>query len=399
MTMTATSTQPGRILDADTIVEDAHPSALAQPPARQDDRHASVQVQASGEVAAIQATFAIAQEYPRDEVAAYTQIMHACKRPSLAETAAYEYPRGGSTVTGPSIRMAEVLARAWGRVDIGWRELQRRRFDSDVETHAIDMQTLTRASRTFVVRHVRRVGQRNVPLYDERDIYENMANAAARRMRACILQLIPGDVVEAALNACERTMREAGGDRPISDRVRDMVVAFDDFNVSAEMISARLGHDIAATSETGLATMRRIYNSMKDGASNIEDWFKIGKKPKKGSSGAQTAADGLADDIASEAGSDSNGPENGPDGSEGTNEQHPAIASPGESDGIEPGNPTVIEQAVILYADKHGVDPTKAWQRLTSYVSGKYRARALDLTPDHQMAVLEGVRDGIIAPK
>ena len=40
---------------------------------------------------------------------------------------------------------------------------------------------------------------------DDRDIYELEANMSARRIRACILQMIPGDVTDAAVAACRKT--------------------------------------------------------------------------------------------------------------------------------------------------------------------------------------------------
>ena len=40
---------------------------------------------------------------------------------------------------------------------------------------------------------------------EDRDIYELEANMSARRIRACILQMIPGDVTDAAVAACRMT--------------------------------------------------------------------------------------------------------------------------------------------------------------------------------------------------
>lgn len=46
-------------------------------------------------------------------------------------------------------------------------------------------------------------------LTDSRDIYEATANFGARRMRACILGVIPGDVVDMAVNECKETQKKA----------------------------------------------------------------------------------------------------------------------------------------------------------------------------------------------
>src|SRR5262249_53212112 len=74
-------------------------------------------------VAEVQAAYVIAKKFPRDENQAYMKIINACKRPFLAEQAMYAYPKGGTLVNGPSIRLAEVMAQAWGNMEFGIKEV------------------------------------------------------------------------------------------------------------------------------------------------------------------------------------------------------------------------------------------------------------------------------------
>jgi hypothetical protein len=224
-------------------------------------------------IAEVQASMAIAKRFPRDEMAAYTRIINACKRPSLAEHSTYAYPRGGQTVTGPSIRLAEVLANSWGNVDYGYREVGSGPGYTDVEAFAFDKESNSRSCRTFRVQHKRSAKGRLVDLTDPRDVYELVANQASRRIRACILQIIPGDVTEEALKACETTIKKSGGNVPLADRVRKMAVAFQEMGVKTEMLEARLGHKLDATIEQELIQLRRIYTSINDGAAKREDFF------------------------------------------------------------------------------------------------------------------------------
>src|SRR5690606_13682459 len=120
-------------------------------------------------------------------------------RPFLAQQAIYAYPRGPQTVTGPSIRLAEAMAQAWGNLDCGIREISQADGVSVAEAYAIDLETNIRISKTFHVRHVRDTKQGKKRLTDSRDIYELVANQGARRLRACILGILPGDVVDAAV--------------------------------------------------------------------------------------------------------------------------------------------------------------------------------------------------------
>lgn len=237
--------------------------------------HALASVDEFRAIAEVQASMAIAKRFPRDEYAAFTRILNACKRSSLAENAAYAYPRGGTTVTGPSIRLAEVLANAWGNIDYGYREVGSGPGYTDVEAYAFDKESNSRSCRTFRVAHKRSAKGKLVDLTDPRDVYELVANQASRRIRACILQIIPGDVTEEALKACEATIKKSGGDIPIADRIRKMVVAFQEYGVTTEMIERRLGHKLDSAIEQELIQLRRIYNSIKDGAAKREEFFEL----------------------------------------------------------------------------------------------------------------------------
>ena len=82
-------------------------------------RTAAVEIASTRAAQEIQATLVVAKRFPRDETGAYNKIMEACKRTSLAEQAIYSYPRGSETVEGPTIRLAETMARAWGNIEFG----------------------------------------------------------------------------------------------------------------------------------------------------------------------------------------------------------------------------------------------------------------------------------------
>ena len=153
----------------------------------------------------VQAAMVIAKRFPRNETQSYNRIMRACQRKKLAETAMYEYPRGGTKVTGPSIRLAEAMAQNWGNIDFGIVELEQKAGESQVMAYAWDLETNTRQTKIFSVPHIRSTKKGNIPLTDPRDIYELVANQGARRLRACILGVIPGDGVDAALEECNKT--------------------------------------------------------------------------------------------------------------------------------------------------------------------------------------------------
>jgi hypothetical protein len=228
----------------------------------------------------VQAQALIAYKKPRDQVQAYNRIMEACKRQGLAEKAVYSYPRGGQTVSGPSIRLAEAIAKEWGNISCGVIELDQKAGkgnlpgESTMMAYAWDVETNYRVEKVFTVRHKRDTKQGSKLLTDERDIYEIAANNGARRLRSCILGVIPGDITEDAVEACNKTL-EKGGDGPLIDRVKKMVVTFSEYSVSQAMLEKRLGHKIEATTAQELVTLRNIYNSLRDGMSDRAQWFEI----------------------------------------------------------------------------------------------------------------------------
>lgn len=238
-------------------------------------RSTQTEMMVSRQAQEVQAAMVIAKKFPRDTVTSYNRIMQACQRKGLAEKATYEYPRCGQKVTGPSIRLAEAIAQNWGNIDFGIIELEQKNGESQVMSYAWDLETNTRQTKVFSVPHVRGTKNGNVPLTDPRDIYEMVANQGARRLRACILGVIPGDVVEDAVSQCGKTLIE-GETKPVIDLVREMAGIFQkEFSVPIEAIEKYIGCKSEAFSMNDLIRLKRVYNSLKDGMSKREDYFDI----------------------------------------------------------------------------------------------------------------------------
>lgn len=225
-------------------------------------------------IADIQSAMVIAKRFPRNQVAAMDRILQSCTRPSLAESALYSYSRGGSEITGPSIRLAEALAQNWGNIEFGIRELSQANGESTVEAFAFDLETNTRQVKVFQVPHSRYTRSGTKKLEDPRDIYELVANQGARRLRACILGIIPGDVVDAAVAQCEVTMHTTADVSP--ERVKAMLDAFEEnFGVTKSMIQKRIGRRVDAINAPLIVQLKKLYQSLKDGMSKPADWFEM----------------------------------------------------------------------------------------------------------------------------
>ena len=64
-------------------------------------------------IAEVQAAMVVARMNPRDPIHAMDLILNECTRYSLAENATYFYQRGGTAITGPSIRLPALLNEDW----------------------------------------------------------------------------------------------------------------------------------------------------------------------------------------------------------------------------------------------------------------------------------------------
>lgn len=246
----------------------------------------AVVIESNRAIAEAQAKMIIAKKFPRDEVEAYSRAMLACQRRGLAEKAFYSYPKAGKAVSGASIRFAEELARCWGNMDFGIKELSQDEGKSEMQAYAWDYETNVNSIQSFVVHHIRDkkdgVAEK---LTQQRDIYELTANMGARRLRARILSILPIDYVEMAIAECKKTL--AGkNDEPLIDRIKNMVVAFQKIGVSKEMLIKRLQKPVENMTTDDLVEYTGIYNALKDGVQKVQDWF----------DGQKTAGE-LSDDI------------------------------------------------------------------------------------------------------
>lgn len=236
-------------------------------------------VTASRQMQETQNAMIIAQKFPRNIDRAIARIKQSCQRKTLAEKAVYSFPRGDSTVSGPSIRLAEAIAQAWGNLDCGVVEVDRKNSVGNVagETtlmaYCWDLETNTRIQKVFSVKHQRDTRKGSYLLKDERDIYEACANQGARRLRSCILSQIPIDVIEDALDECENTLKKDKD--PMPERINKMLSKFLELKVNKSMIEKKLGHVVEKITENELVNLIKVYNSIKDNFADVTAHFEI----------------------------------------------------------------------------------------------------------------------------
>lgn len=279
----------------------------------------STTIEQSRAVAEVQAMVVVAQNCPRDEALAIHKMREACGRIALAEMAFFKFPRGGSTVQGPSVHLARELARCWGNINYGVSELDRDDLagKSEMIAYAWDVQTNARSATNFIVPHKRDKKGGAEALVDMRDIYENNANNAARRLREMIFSVLPKWFVEEAKGLCRATLEKGEGDKPLTTRIADAIAALEKLGISRERVEAKVGAKSAAWTPVDIANLSVAWKSIRNkevsadeefppiGAAKLDEALKSGSVPAGAEAAVEEAvADGEgveADRAAAEA--------------------------------------------------------------------------------------------------
>jgi hypothetical protein len=231
-------------------------------------------VEQSRAIAEVQGAIVLAQNRPRDTTRAIAEMRMSCGIKEMADSAFFRFPRGGSSITGPSVQLARELARCWGNIDYGIKELARddRHGQSEMLAFAWDLETNVRAETVFIVPHLRDKKGGPERLTDVRDIYEVNANMGARRLREQIFAVLPRWFTEQAENACHETLQNGGGE-PLPIRITKMVEAFGSLGVTKAQVEKRVGCSVDKIDAVTLANLTIVFKSLKRGEINKADEF------------------------------------------------------------------------------------------------------------------------------
>jgi hypothetical protein len=241
-----------------------------------DAKSEATKVDAFRAVAEVQAAIQTAKAMPRSVDLALDDVFQSCSQIEFAERAFYSVSKGGGEkVQRPSIHMAVELARAWGNIQYGVRELARDddKHQSEMLAYAYDLQTNAKAEATFIVPHVidLKGGAKKV-LTASAAIYENNANHGARRLREMILRVVPAWVTEKASAWCYETLRQGGGDEPLPVRIAAAIKSMQEIGISRERLEAKLGASSSWT-DVDLAGLRVSYAAIRRGENSAVDEF------------------------------------------------------------------------------------------------------------------------------
>lgn len=352
------------------------------------------------EEAELKGALILARNFPRDEANCYARMMRSCGRAAFAESAAYSFPRGGSNVTGPSVDLAREAARLWGNLRYGLRLVS---VDDDyvhIKGYAFDLETntMTEAEDKFRKLVQRKVGPREARRTewvepDERDLRELVNRRGAICVRNAILQLIPPDVVDDAMRACDETMKKAAKGDLTQDRtqaIRRIAVAFDKLGVNTDMLVAKLGCALDAISDDQLVELRKIYKSLLDGNTRRDDHFAPAVQPPQSNAGVAAARERVVGAAAKPPTTE----QTTPGAAASAPVANPAPAKQAEPSPARDGAPPLLEQVAIEASEQWGVEVAEATKRLDSFCLNLHRKPLTGMTKEGLAGLRKKIESG-----
>lgn len=233
----------------------------------------------AAEVAKVQAMCVMAYQNPRRLLNVENKINAMCESPYLATLAEYEYTRGGTRITGPTVKLISAISQAYGNITSGWQEVARSKEKSKVIAWAWDVENNFKYDLEFEVPLYRESKGGRTLLTSDRDIYEHIANFAARRRRACMEQVIPRYLVDMAIEKCHETLETKVDVKAELKKCVNYLKSY--HNVELEELEEKLGMKYEAFSSVQYTTIRKWTASLKDGIVKKEDLFPSKENKKK----------------------------------------------------------------------------------------------------------------------
>lgn len=263
--------------------------------------------------AAVQSRYVMAMRNPRNLATSRKRLLADCQRPAFAEAAIYHKPVGDG-VEGPSIRMAEAAARAMGNVlaevaaiydDAEKRIVRVSATDLEANvTYPMDVtiaKTIERSRRmegrkVIAVRKNSRGREVYIIEATDEEILDKERATASKALRTCLLRLIPGDILEEAMEQCYRTRAASIGSNLKESREK-MVAAFKGLGVHDQHLTDYLGHALSDVTVEEIGQLRALYTAIKDKETTwaeAVDQRRVAREPEKTAAQAEALSDTLA---------------------------------------------------------------------------------------------------------
>lgn len=219
----------------------------------------------------VEAQLSAAHRYPRSVGRFMREATTlATMTQEIAESCIYSLPRDGKQITGPSVRLAEIVASAYGNLHVGARIVEEGEKDITAQGIAWDLEKNVRVT----VETKRRIAGRNGRRFSDDMVIVTGNAAASIALRNAIFRVIPRSYV---ISIFDQARRVAVGDAKTLDVRRLQVLErFEKLGVNRERVLLRVGK--ATVEDIGLEDLEALIGmgtALKSGEQRIEDVFPV----------------------------------------------------------------------------------------------------------------------------
>lgn len=212
---------------------------------------------------------ATAKRFPRS-IARFMQHAQemATLTPEIAASCIYAIPRDGKMIEGPSARLAEIVAHAWGnlRIQAGASESDDRFIIGRGEAWDVEANVAV----AFEVR--RRITNKGGKTYGD-DMITVTGNAAASiALRNAVFKAVPSSFWKPIYGKCREVV--AGKAETFHKRRDEMMKAFGVMGATPEQVTGLVGvRGVLDITLEHMVTLTGVYNALKEGETTIEESF------------------------------------------------------------------------------------------------------------------------------
>jgi hypothetical protein len=241
-----------------------------------DDEGTGLQVQQVSAIAAItrsevETQLDAAHKYPRS-IKRFLDEANAMVSRSVdvASMCFYSLPRDGKQIMGPSVRLAEIAASAYGNLHVGARPLEVQDGDTVCTAQGVawDLQKNLRVT----VEKTRRITGKSGKRYSDDMVITTQNAAASIALRDAIFRVIPRAYID---EVYKRARAVAVGDaKAIGERRVNAIAALTKMGATQERILAALGRsEVEAITLEDLERLIGNFTAIKDGSTSVDEAF------------------------------------------------------------------------------------------------------------------------------
>lgn len=217
----------------------------------------------------VEAQLDAAHRYPRNLHKFVTDAMAmATLTKAIAESCIYALPRGGKVISGPSVRLAEICASAYGNIHIGSRVLDADDTTVIAQGIAWDLEKNVRVS----IEARRRITDRGGKRFNDDMITVTGAAAGSIALRNAVFRVVPRSYVDAVYARAREVA--VGNASTLAQRRGEVVQRLQKIGVPVERIFARIGK--AAIEDVGLDELEILIGlgtTIKNNERSIDEAF------------------------------------------------------------------------------------------------------------------------------